>query len=243
MMNSKLAAGLLVRWFFTLAVPFMLTLASVRLLLSFEFLRFEYQRPGFPADVYGFTTADRLENGMYAISYLFNGESNDFLAELKLPREKCLQAAGDATHCRLFNSTELGHLQDVKHIVTLGFSVAILCTIVAVVILLAAASRPLFHRQVGIGLRRGAHLTLAFVLLSAVLSVTSWDRAFDSFHEFFFAAGTWRFPFSDSLIRLYPERIFVDAALVIGGIFTLGALLLLMVLETWKRRRPGTSPA
>ena len=142
----------------------------------------------------------------------------------------------------LFNSTELGHLQDVKHILTLGFSVAILNMIAAQIMLFAAASRPFLQRQVVIGLRQGAHFSLAFVLLSALVSITSWDRAFDSFHEIFFAAGTWRFPYSDSLIRLYPERIFVDAALIIGGICIVGALLILMLLEIWKNNRPDSLP-
>ena len=52
-MISRRLLRLVVRWFFTLAFPFLLVIAGVRLLLSYEFLRFQYQRPGFPADIYG----------------------------------------------------------------------------------------------------------------------------------------------------------------------------------------------
>ena len=66
--------------------------------------------------------------------------------------------------------------------------------------------------------------------------MTVWDRAFDAFHEVFFAAGTWRFPYSDSLIRLYPEQLFVDAALLIAIFTSLSAVVLLRLLMLRDRR-------
>ena len=63
-----------------------------------------------------------------------------------------------------------------------------------------------------------------------MLSIAAWDRSFDAFHEVFFAAGTWRFPFSDSLIRLYPEQLFMDAALLIAIFVSLSAVALLRLL-------------
>ena len=53
-MNDSRASQTFVRLYFSLAVPLWLVLAGVRLLLSEQFLHFEYQRPGFPADAYGF---------------------------------------------------------------------------------------------------------------------------------------------------------------------------------------------
>ncbi|NPA31387.1 MAG: TIGR01906 family membrane protein, partial [Chloroflexi bacterium] len=41
-------------------VPVVLVLAAVRILLAPWFVRLEYQRPGFPPDPYGFSTAERL---------------------------------------------------------------------------------------------------------------------------------------------------------------------------------------
>ena len=54
----------------------------------------------------------------------------------------------------------------------------------------------------------------------------------------FFAAGTWRFPFSDSLIRLYPEQLFVDASLVIGVHKRRGrGIVILLLASRWEASR------
>ena len=93
------------------------------------------------------------------------------------------------------------------------------------------------------GLRQGSRLTLGGVLVLAVLAVTAWNQAFDSFHEIFFAPGSWRFAFSDSLIRLYPEQVFVDAALIIGVLTSVGALLILALASMWEKGTPGQGEA
>ena len=232
MINLKLA----VRWFFTLSIPLLLVAASVRLLLSHEFLRIEYQRPGFPADPYGFTAADRLQYGMYAVDYLFQSGNNSALTALQLPRQKCWQPTGDAAHCALFNAKELRHLEDVRQVVATLFAVAASCALTATGLAIAAWYRPHLRRQVEVGLRRGAFFTLAAIFALAVAAAAAWDSAFDRFHEVFFAAGTWRFPYSDSLIRLYPEQLFADASLVIGGLCAAGAAITLLLLSIWDRR-------
>ncbi len=233
-MNRSRSYGFLFRWLITLALPYLLLAASVRLLLSHAFLRFEYQRPGFPAEPYGFTIEDRLEFGMHAIDFLFQAGDTSALATLLIPSEKCWQPADDATHCPLFNTNELRHLQDVKQIVSVMFTLAVVFGIAIAVALLASRSRPGFQSQLRAGLRGGAHLTLAAILTLAVLAAAAWDSAFDRFHELFFAAGTWRFPFSDSLIRLYPEQLFVDASLVIGGFCALCAVVILLLTSLWE---------
>ena len=212
-------------------VPFLLATGGVRLLLSETFLRWEYQRPGFPLDAYGFTSADRLEYGPIALNYLFNGEAIDFLAEQRLPLDKCWQPAAGADDCASFNAIELRHMTDVKSLVTFVFSLALLCLLIALAHAIVSRGRTAHQRDIRAGLRRGAHLTLALILMSAVLSLTSWDFAFDRFHELLFTAGTWRFPFSDTLIRLYPEQLFMDAALVIAGLCMLGASLILVFVS------------
>ena len=234
-MNNSRGLALLFRWLFTLAAPFLLVAASVRLLLSHEFLRLEYQRPGFPADAYGFSTADRLEYGLHAIDFLFQAGDSSALAALQIPRQKCWPATADA-NCPLFNANELRHLEDVKRIVTAIFVLALICVLSLIAALLAARSRLTLRRQAAAGLRRGACLTLAAILTLAVVAAAAWDSAFDRFHEIFFAAGTWRFPFSDSLIRLYPEQLFVDASLVIGGFCAAGACVILLLASLWERR-------
>ena len=225
--------GFALRWLITLALPFLLVAVSVRLMLSHEFLRLEYQRAGFPTDPYGFTTEDRLEYGMHAIDFLFQAGGSSDLAARRIPRPKCWQLAADATDCRLFKAKELRHLEDVKQIVTLVFALAFVCGSAVAALAFAAWSRPSLQRGLRQGMRAGAYLTLAAISTLAVVAAAAWDSAFDRFHELFFAAGTWRFPYSDSLIRLYPEQLFVDASLLIGGLCALGALVILLLTSRW----------
>ncbi len=231
-MTEKRARLLALRLLFAMAVPTVLTLGSVRLLLSYEFLRFEYQRPGFPVDPYGFSVADRLAYGMYAIDYLFNAEPLDFLASIRIRGDgKC--AGADA--CTLFNERELQHMGDVKELLRIAFAVAVTAVALAGVALLTARS-PEARQAIRRGLRAGSRFTIGAIILLGVMTLLSWNSAFDAFHELLFPPGSWRFLFSDSLIRLYPERLFVDAAAIIGALSFLGALLIMLGASQWEAR-------
>ena len=215
--------------FLALALPCLLLIVSTRLLLSYEFLHLEYTRAGFPVDAYGFSTADRLQYGRYAIDYLFNGEPIALLEDLRLPLALCWQAL-DGDGCPLFNAIELRHMADVKQLTKIVFALGVLCA------LLILGAILLDWRLALEGLRRGAWLTLLLIAALGVVALAAWDSAFDGFHEVFFAAGTWRFPYTDSLIRLYPEQLFVDAAVGIALLTAAGACLVLAVCH-WRLPR------
>ncbi|MDE2748669.1 MAG: TIGR01906 family membrane protein [Chloroflexota bacterium] len=239
-MDSLPALRIFFRLLLTLAVPVALATGAARLLLSEQFLSFEYRRPGFPRDAYGFSLEDRLDYGPYAINYLFNGESIAYLAALRLPGDLCRNVAAGASDCSLFSARELKHMEDVKAVASVAFAGALLCAglIGASVITSACAGK--LRADVLLGIRRGGYATLLSIGCLALLSIAAWDKSFDAFHNLFFAEGTWRFPFSDSLIRLYPEQLFIDAALIIAVLALLGASLILLVLprlEGLARRR------
>lgn len=224
------------RLYFSLAIPFLLLIAGTRLLLSEPFLRFEYSRPGFPADPYGFTVEDRLDYGVFALSYIYNGESINFLARLRLPGDKCWTPTAAGSDCALFSERELQHMLDVQRTTAAAFALAVICAIAGVAIFASSRFSTGLRYDILIGIRRGCMLTLLMVLALAAFSLSAWDYAFDAFHELFFAAGSWRFPFSDSLIRLYPEQLFIDAALAIVLFVSLSALLLLSLMQILGRR-------
>lgn len=228
-MNLKAAARVLAQLYFILAVPLLLMIGGARLALTHQFLRLEYMRPGFPTDAYGLSTHDRLALGNYAIDYLFNDEGISSLAELRMPLDKCWRPPSDAMDCPMFNETELRHMSDVKGIANVAFSLATGLLITALLLVAAACRYRSYSRFVYRGIFLGCVATLG-LLATALVSVTvAWDRMFDAFHELFFAAGTWRFPFSDTLIRLYPEQLFVDASILIAMLMAAGAVVLLVI--------------
>jgi uncharacterized membrane protein len=49
---------------------------------------------------------------------------------------------------------------------------------------------------------------------------------FVAFHNVFFEPGTWVFYYSDTLIRLFPERFWRDIFLYVGGFAIISGLAL-----------------
>ena len=228
-MNPKplLLAGL--RLFFTLTMPLLLVTGSVRLVMSYEFLRFEYLRPDFPADSYGFSAQDRLMHAPYGIDYLLNGEGIDFLGDLRLRGDKCWPPLPETADCPMYQPRALAHLVDAKQIIKTVFSLAFLLGLTAGGLACLGCRSVDCRLAIRKGLIYGSCLTLTAVAVIAILALTAWDFFFDRFHELFFAAGTWRFAFSDTLIRLFPERFWFDAAIAIGLLSSAAAIIIIFI--------------
>ena len=67
-----------------LLIPVFLLMTAIRLLLFPLYTELEYQRPGFPADTYGFTLQDRLKWSRVSLDYLVNSEGIEFLADQQI---------------------------------------------------------------------------------------------------------------------------------------------------------------
>lgn len=235
--RSKLISWL-IKAFLTIAVPTLLAIGSIRLVMTYQFLYFEYTRPNFSVDYYGFTTEDRLEYGPYGITYLLNGEDIDFLGDLRLPIEKCWDAPSNANDCPMYEQEALGHMVDVKIITEKTFIIGTVIAMITLALFYLAYRQPYLLHSIRLGLTYGSMLTLGIIISIIVFAFAAWDFLFDSFHEMFFEAGTWRFAFSDTLIRLYPEQFWFDAILTIGVLTSLGAILILVLMWQWSKRFP-----
>lgn len=209
-------------WLATLLIPLALIGLGLRLLLTPVFLRVEYNLPYFPADSYGFTTADRLKWAPYALEYLVNNADISYLGDLKFE---------DGTP--LYNERELSHMADVKRVVK-GALTAWYVTL-AVLLGLGLWSRfgswEQAYRQ---GLMRGGWLMVGLaavigviVLVGIAINPNVFWNFFAGFHSLFFEGDSWLFYFSDTLIRLFPIRFWQDAFLwaaviALGGGVALG---------------------
>jgi integral membrane protein (TIGR01906 family) len=205
---SLLSAGVMI------VFPFLLLMANVRLVMSPLFLRFEYSRPGFPDDFYGFTQEDRLNYAPYAVNYLLNGEDITFLGDLTFP---------DGTS--LFNIRELRHMRDVKSVT----QVVYLVTVVVAVLGVRAMYLLRKFGRLRVTLFRASILTLSLIATIVIAAVMNWNFFFTGFHTLFFEGGTWYFAYSDTLIRLFPEQFWFDAALTIGGFTTFEAVIVILI--------------
>ena len=209
-------------WLATLLIPLALIGLGLRLLLTPVFLRVEYNLPYFPADSYGFTTADRLKWAPYALEYLVNNADISYLGDLKFEDDT-----------PLYNERELSHMADVKRVV----KGALTAWYVTLVVLLGLGLWSRFgsweqaYRQ---GLMRGGWLMVGLaavigviVLVGIAINPNVFWNFFAGFHSLFFEGDSWLFYFSDTLIRLFPIRFWQDAFLwaaviALGGGVALG---------------------
>ncbi len=197
-----------------LLLPLLLIVLAVRAVMTPLYLQLEYQRAGFPEDRYGLTTEQRLEYAPMALDFLIEGKPTRFLSDLTFPEGGVL-----------FNIREVGHMRDVQQVTQTAFrlawpaaSAAIICAVYLFLRQPAALKR---------ALRAGGLLALGLVAAVAITAVVAWDTFFTMFHQLFFAGGTWVFSYSDTLIRLFPEQFWFDAALTVGALTIVGALALL----------------
>ena len=214
-------------------LPLVLTLTNVRLLLTHLYPQIEYSIIGVPDDPYGLTTTDRIKWANLSMDYLTGSQGIDFVRAFRFPPgvnappESCIYYLdGDCN--RFYNDRELQHMLDVKVVLQKVLNVWALAGIAS---LLAAAALFYFHEISALrgALLGGAGVTL--VILVAIVTYLSLDfnDFFVQFHGVFFAAGTWTFLFTDSFIRLFPEKFWEDAFTIIGG----GAVLEALAIAAW----------
>lgn len=204
--------------FLTVLLPLALLAAAVRAVATPLFLWAEYHRPGFPADVYGFSTDERTVYGSYGLDYVLNWAPAEFLGGLAGP-----------DGARLFLGSEVAHMTDVKVVLQSALAAVAVLAVLGVVSALylrakapGAASGALFF---------GSWLTVVLLVLLAVAAVLGWQQFFALFHSLFFAEGSWTFRASDTLIRLYPTQFWMDAAIAVAALTLLGALA--VMAATW----------
>jgi integral membrane protein (TIGR01906 family) len=212
----------------TLLVPVALVLTAVRLIMSPAFLRYEYNLAGFPPDRYGFTTQDRLYYGQIALDYLTNPAGIEFLGDLRFE---------DGSP--VYNQRELDHMVDVKIAVRRALQVWML-SLLLLVGLAVWAWLGGWRDEYLQGLARGGWLTVILLGTIIVFVLFGFGVLFVAFHNVFFRPGTWMFEFSDTLIRLFPERFWRDIFILVGSASLAGGLALALL---FRRKQPArTNP-
>jgi integral membrane protein (TIGR01906 family) len=210
----------------TVILPIFLVLTGVRLLMTPLFLQFEYNSPNFPVDSYGFTKSDRLYWANIDIDYLLNDADISFLADLRFEGGQ-----------PVYNQRELQHMIDVKIVVRYALFTWYM-TIALLIITGVWAWRGNWSGLYRMGLLRGVYLTFSLLVLVIFFVFFAFNIFFVFFHNIFFAEGTWTFLFSDTLIRLFPERFWRDAFILIGVCaFILGASIGLIIRRSFKNKK------
>lgn len=214
MTNTATPISPLLTWLVSLLVPLALVVLAVRLIMTPIFLQIEYRTPGFPVDRYGFTLEDRLYWSEISMDVLVNLREISYVEGLQFED-------GSA----VYNERELGHWVDAINLWRGASRVGYGATIILIALGIWGWRGGWWsHYRYALG--RGGFWTVVAMGLILVFVAIAFTALFTGFHQLFFPPGTWQFPFSDTFIRLFPQRFWRDTFIGVG-VLSAGAGLLL----------------
>lgn len=208
-----------------LTVPLTVLMIAIRTVASALFLWFEYHRPGFPEDSYGYYLIERMRLGSYGVDYI-----NNFA-----PREYLARVTTGADNTLAFTEAEVNHMHDVKWVLLVA-----IIAVAALFLLTLFSSISLRERSPGTirrSLFSGAWITLGLIAVLGVMGFFNWEWLFTTFHQVFFPQGNWEFSVRSSLIRLYPPQFWIDAAIAVAVLMAVQITLLLVATWPTKYRK------
>jgi integral membrane protein (TIGR01906 family) len=203
---------------------------ALRVLATDAYVRYEYDRDGFPVDRYGLSGDEREALALVGLRSIEPGSEGIVLLE-----RATLPDGSPA-----FDARELAHMDDVRTLFGAALRGQLLVAL-AIAILAVALAWTNLRTAVPRGLLAGALATLAVAVLAVPVILLGFDDFFTGFHEVFFEGDTWRFSDTDTLIRLYPERFWEDVSQLAAAITVVQALVLAPLAWWWLRaaRRRG----
>jgi len=212
------------------AVPVILVANGLRLVTHDRYVRAVYDYGGVPRDDLGLTKSQRTALAATGLHSIQPDEKDglDLLRRARLP-----------DGAPAFTPQEIRHMRDVRTLLGRLFTVQVVAGLAILALAVGLAFRPTRRRLVPRALRIGALVTLGLAGLVGVLSIVYWPAFSTPFHLVFFGESSWRFDDTDTLRRLYPDRFWIDTAVVLGVLAVVQATALWFVARAWERRAQG----
>jgi len=205
-------------------VPLFLTLGAARLLTTDGFLTFEYGKPSFPPDLYGFTPEQRFILASTNIHYV----------RAHLPNDELVKQYLNGT--QVFNEREVAHMADVRNVFQIILRIwqaSLILLLLLGVVFAKSGERTAFASAI----KQGGVASSGIILTVGLLAIFAWNTWFELFHRLLFVPGSWLFSYTDSLIRLFPFQFWFDATITLATISFVGGLVL--ALCGWHVQRQG----
>jgi integral membrane protein (TIGR01906 family) len=215
-----------------LVFPLLVT-TSLRIVLNEWIVHVEYAVGRVPDDRYGLTVDERTDLALIGLDSITPGTRGvDLLREAQLPDS-----------APAFTEPEVVHMQDVRDLVGMLLTFQLLAGIGLAVAALAlgvpAATRAIVPR----GLRYGVLASVPLAAIVGLFMLVTWDSFFTRFHEVFFEGDTWRFPVTDTLIRLYPDAFWMGVAAWIAALTVALGAVVWVLAGLWLRRVERPHPS
>lgn len=195
-----------------------------RLVATKPFVRAEYATRKLPPDI-GLPRTERRDLALVGLESIRpRSRGGELLEEARLP---------DGTPA--FTERELSHMHDVRVVFRRALR---LQTVLAALLLVVAIAlwRTRYRTLVPAGVAVGGIATLVFAVVMVPFVLLGFDGVFVRFHELFFDGDSWRFSSRDTLLRIYPERFWMDTSVVIAALVVAQSLLCAVLGTFWLRR-------
>ncbi len=216
--------AVVLQWLITLLMPIVLTLGSLYIFMTPQFIEWQYAQPNFPPAQL-FTPQARAYNAIQTVLYT-RGEISE----------------QDLINLGVYNEREIKHLVDVYNVSRPIFAFEP----IALVFVLAALALMWVNAETKMNAARalfnGGIWTFVFIGAIGLFSVVAFDQFFVTFHRIFFEGDTWLFNYTDSLIQFYPEEFWMTAAYGIALFVLLGAVIV-TALGAWLMRQSARTAA
>ncbi len=228
-MRKPITAAL--RWLIALAMPVFIILLWLRIVWNPWFVRWEYSKPDFPPDTYGFTNQQRLDYVLQWIEY-YNGTESP---QEGIARFSALTLPG--TNQPLYSPYEVSHMVDVRILTDTLWRILPLAALIVVGGLAILLAQRRTRRDGYAALFVGGVISTSLLLAAILFVLLSWRTFFVTLHDVFFPPGTWTFDWSSTLIRILPDRLWFDGGVTLVG----GALAISIVVMAagWLLGRRG----
>ncbi|GAB6065203.1 TIGR01906 family membrane protein [Aquifex pyrophilus] len=200
-----------------LIFPYVSIGVATRIAFTEKFVEWEYSKRDFPPDRWGMKKEERLELAKLGLKAVLSDEGMEEFKKKRLRNGR-----------KAFTKREVKHMEDVKKFLSFYFPSVYIATalwILGVIIL----------RKPDILILSGLFNTFLLVFLG-ILTFTNYKRAFEIFHNIVFDPYSWKFKYSDTLIRIYPLKFWYDATLFVAFLSFLFGLLVAVAGMVWKKR-------
>jgi len=211
------------RWLVALAMPVFIVLLAVRIVWNPWYVRWEYGKADFPPDMYGFTNQQRVDYVMQWMDY-YNGNTSP---EAGLAQFTALRLPG--TGQPLYAPEEVSHMLDVRILTDTLWRVLAVAAVVVVGGLLLLLIPRSTRRDGYAAIFIGGLISTLFLLGAILFVLLSWRTFFVALHDVFFPPGTWTFGYESTLIRIFPDRFWFDAGVLLVGGSLVAAIIVTLV--------------
>ncbi len=216
------------RWLVALALPVFIVLLWLRIVWNPWFVQWEYGKPDFPPDMYGFTNQQRTGYVLQWIDYYNSNQSPEagakFFNDLRMP----------GTSQPLYAPNEVSHMIDVRVLTDKLWRILPVAGVIVIGGLLLLLIPRATRRDGYAAIFVGGFISTVFLIGVILFVLLSWRTFFITLHDIFFPPGTWTFGYESTLIRIFPDQFWFDA-----GVLLVGGALVISLIVTWVGRLLG----